>query len=197
MAEAGTTRGGLVRDRFMAENAAWWLDGAGVGARMMLWAHNAHVSTRYQAMGTYLRNHYADDYVSAGFAFGAGSFNAVEQLVGGAFGALHAHTVTIQFPGSVESLFGGVPLPHFVFDARRIRLGGEAAGPLERGLTIREIGAVYSPSLGERAYRAPLVLPVDYDLLIWFATTSPSRLLVSQSSPLQLTPRGVIRATDP
>ncbi len=33
------------RDRYMAENAAWLLEQGGAGAKIVLWAHNAHVGT--------------------------------------------------------------------------------------------------------------------------------------------------------
>jgi erythromycin esterase-like protein len=39
----------------MAENIEWLRGQAGAGSKMMLWAHNYHVSSVPGAMGSYLR----------------------------------------------------------------------------------------------------------------------------------------------
>src|SRR5712691_11469452 len=49
-----------IRDRYMAENARWLLDQEKPAARMMIWAHNGHVSFGegpfvYKPMGAYLK----------------------------------------------------------------------------------------------------------------------------------------------
>ncbi len=71
------------RDRVMAENTVWWQ--RMTGHRMLLSAHNGHVGyessdpVHYPKLqGAFLRDMVGDAYVSLGFTFGQGSFNALD-----------------------------------------------------------------------------------------------------------------------
>ncbi|MCX4822006.1 erythromycin esterase family protein [Streptomyces sp. NBC_01142] len=71
------------RDRIMAENTVWWQ--RQTGHRMLLSAHNGHVgyessnTAQYPKLqGAFLRDMIGDEYISAGFTFGQGSFNALD-----------------------------------------------------------------------------------------------------------------------
>lgn len=71
------------RDQVMAENTVWWQ--RRTGHRMLLSAHNGHVRLETnnpeqypKVQGTFLREMVGDDYVSVGFTFGRGSFNALD-----------------------------------------------------------------------------------------------------------------------
>jgi erythromycin esterase len=64
----------------MAENIKWIAD-QNPAARIVLWAHNAHVGTGGglgdQSMGTYLRKMFGQDMVVIATAFNQGSFQAM------------------------------------------------------------------------------------------------------------------------
>jgi erythromycin esterase len=71
----------LYRDQVMAENTAWWLEQT--GEKILLSAHNGHVGyeshdpEQYPRVeGAFLRDRLGAGYVSAGFTFHHGSFNA-------------------------------------------------------------------------------------------------------------------------
>ncbi|MFF8954670.1 erythromycin esterase family protein [Streptomyces sp. NPDC014894] len=71
----------LYRDRVMAENTVWWQ--RQTGDKVLLSAHNGHVGyettdpVHYPKLqGAFIRDMIGDAYVSAGFTFGRGSFNA-------------------------------------------------------------------------------------------------------------------------
>ncbi|MGW7366036.1 erythromycin esterase family protein [Streptomyces sp. NPDC054841] len=73
----------LHRDRVMAENTVWWQ--RQTGHRMLLSAHNGHVGyetsnpAQYPKLqGAFLRDMMGAAYVSVGFTFGQGSFNALD-----------------------------------------------------------------------------------------------------------------------
>ncbi|MER5555222.1 erythromycin esterase family protein [Streptomyces sp. NPDC002793] len=73
----------LLRDRTMAENTAWWQ--RHTGHRMLLSAHNGHVSyesdnpEQYpRTQGEFLREVVGADYMNIGYTFGQGSFNAMD-----------------------------------------------------------------------------------------------------------------------
>ncbi|WP_063732985.1 erythromycin esterase family protein [Streptomyces sp. RTd22] len=73
----------LYRDQIMAENTVWWQ--RHTGHRMLLSAHNGHVSyesdnpEQYpKTQGEFLRETVGAAYVNIGYTFGRGSFNAMD-----------------------------------------------------------------------------------------------------------------------
>jgi len=73
----------LYRDQVMAENTVWWQ--RHTGHRMLLSAHNGHVSyesdnpEQYpKTQGKFLRETVGAEYVNIGYTFGQGSFNAMD-----------------------------------------------------------------------------------------------------------------------
>ena len=167
---AETSGGFFARDRFMAENIQWLLDQAGPGARMMLWAHNAHVSKTALFMGDYLEGALGGNYLSLAFSFGRGTFNAV-----GASG-IRSHTADPVPSVSLEAAFDRAGRPIQLFDARTILAGGVDAAPLAGPISMRQIGAFYNASAPQQ-YFVPVMLPGDFDLLIYFDNATASTLL--------------------
>src|SRR6185369_3667398 len=74
------SRGNQVpRDTSMAANVKWILDQS-PEAKIVLWAHNGHVTTGNNwSMGSALRKMYDDRMVVFGFSFYEGSFQAMSQ----------------------------------------------------------------------------------------------------------------------
>jgi erythromycin esterase-like protein len=83
-------------------------------------------------------------------------------------------------------MFDATGMSRAIFNVKAITGGPAAADPLRRRLTIRSIGATFAPSVPASAYQAALALPEDYDLVIWFQVTTPSRLSFGTSGSLQL-----------
>lgn len=152
------------RDQSMAENAAWILDQAPAGSKIVLWAHNGHVNKRPGWMGDYLDQRYGDDMYVLGFAFGEGRYNAL----GPGF-RLGSHPAMPPVPGSLESFLGAAGLPRFILDLR----GGTAPEIwFGKPRAHRNIGAVAT-----RCAWAPAVAAEEYDGLVWVDPTNPSVLL--------------------
>jgi Erythromycin esterase len=90
----------------MAENVKWIAD-ENPGARLIVWAHNGHISnTGYfgtVSMGSYLRKAFGSQLVNFGFAFNEGAFQAVEQ----GKGLLRSFTVEPAPDGQPGSNLGG------------------------------------------------------------------------------------------
>ncbi|MGW1996805.1 erythromycin esterase family protein [Embleya sp. NPDC001921] len=74
------------RDRVAADNTLWWQ--RHTGTRVFFSAHNAQIATEGRAgagtQGSVLRERLGARYVSAGFTFGQGSFNAIDKNAPGA-----------------------------------------------------------------------------------------------------------------
>ncbi len=64
------------RDPVMAQNVALLLEEAGPESKMVLWAHNAHISNRNGWMGRYLKAKWGDMAYLLGFEFDRGVFTS-------------------------------------------------------------------------------------------------------------------------
>jgi len=163
---------GRARDAAMAENVEWIREHAPPNAKIVLWAHNGHVNSITGTMGGHLRSEYGSEYVNLGFLFGRGSFNAVSSASGG----LQVCTVGDPPTNSIEAIFTATGAQLLMLDTREIASGGGAAAPLLGPIPARSIGSTYNSS-AEQAYFQPMLLPDDFDLLIYLSTSSPSTLL--------------------
>jgi erythromycin esterase len=64
------------RDPVMAENVAGILAEDGPDSKIVLWAHNAHISRAPRWMGAYLKEMFGDDAYLLGFEFDRGAFTS-------------------------------------------------------------------------------------------------------------------------
>ncbi len=106
------------RDYFMAENARYLLDQAGPGGKIVLWAHNGHVSTLDRRMGGYLRYWFGDQLVVFGFDFYRGSFNAYPSHGGIVPGPVTSFRAENPYSDSYEYVFRGANIPRFFLGLR-------------------------------------------------------------------------------
>ncbi len=174
---ANATEGSLARDRYMAENSAWLLDQAGPGGKVVLWAHNYHVSNQVGAQGFHLRQKYGRDYVNLGFAFDRGVLNAMEQTATGSFTGLKAMSVPPAPEGTYEAELRRLGQPRFLVDLRPIEGSPPASAAWLAGpLSFRSIGSVFRPT-DPGSYFALTRLAATYDLLVWVEETSATVLL--------------------
>ncbi len=170
-----------LRDQFMAENVEWMLDQAGPQSKAVLWAHNTHVDAALpmtKSMGAYLRKAFGSQMVSVGFSFYAGSFNAMAGDSGNKWhSGVGVHVAATPPADSYESYFHRIGLPRFMLDLRAL--------PAEENSDVawmlgphpfRSIGTAYDPSKPlDYCYDARL--PDEFDLILYFDETSPSKLL--------------------
>ncbi len=168
------------RDRSMAENALWVLDHEGRGAKMVLWAHNAHVAALpgAPAMGTHLRKALGKDLVVFGFAFREGGFQAVEA---GGKRALRTFTVTPQPSATLtDALATAGPL--FGLDLRRVPKTGAVRSWFSRAQGALDFGAVFDAASPEAFVEKAEVLP-RYDALFFVEKTTAAKGLHSGLQP--------------
>ena len=156
-----------IRDVLMAENIAWLANVSAPGEKLVLWAHNYHVSTlRDENMGWTLRREFGDDMVVFGFVFDRGSFNAVGPA------GLGRQVVDAPASGVETLLRTGAPLS-FV-DLRDI-VSDPAREYFDEARFHWAIGALFTGPIGP--YRWGVRLRNAYDVLIWIADTTESKLL--------------------
>jgi len=165
--------GEVSRDRSMAANIQWIL-AQNPGAKMVVWAHNAHVSFGggrgpRDPMGEWLRQAYGDALVVFGFAFNQGSFRAVE--VGK---VLREFTVPAAPAGTVDAMLASAGIPLFALDLRQLPQSGPVAGWFFQPHRARSIGSMYSEAHAAN-YFVDQVPPRAYDVLLFVDKTTAAQ----------------------
>ena len=157
------------RDQAMAANVEWILDQEGPESKIMLWAHNGHVSTAPlgdgESMGTVLRKTYGEKMVVCGFSFDQGSFQALQRGKG-----LRQFTVGPAIPGSLDAALAAAGIPLFAVDLRAAPSSGAVAEWLNTPQPMRSIGAIYSDSAPEAYFG--LVSPHSFDVILFVKHTT-------------------------
>ena len=161
------------RDLSMARNVRWIIEQAPPDAKIVLWAHNGHVTTQKPGlslgpMGAILRDWYDDKLVVIGFAANAGRYTAMVPKQG----LSSDNELQPAAPGSAEYYFHQTGLPRFVLDLRKASADDSASTWLTKTLKFRTIGA-----LAQEMQFFDTVLPKAFDALIYFDETTPSRSL--------------------
>lgn len=164
----------FVRDRAMAENVRWILDHEGRDAKIVLWAHNAHVATNVEGMmGAWLRKAFGRDMIVIGFAFNQGSFQAIESL-GQRSGSLRVHHVSPAPDHTLDSVLAASRLPLVVVDLRTLPKEGIVSKWLNEPQQTLRFGAVYSEESAAN-YRRKMKVTDAYDALVFFDKTTAAR----------------------
>jgi erythromycin esterase len=161
------------RDRSMAENIKWILEQS-PNAKIVLWAHNGHVSTggmgSYESMGASLRKMFGSQMVVFGFAFNEGSFQARSQ----ATRILKDFTVPPAPAGSLDATLSAAKIPLFALDLRQAPPSGPVAAWLAEAHKTRSIGALY-PEDQPYAFMADLKLPQSFDVVLFVEKPTAAR----------------------
>jgi erythromycin esterase len=132
------------RDRAMAENIAWLLEHEPAGTKMVVWAHNGHVSHETYpfapagTMGVHLKKMFGDDLVVFGFGFNRGAFQAMGK------GGLTNHVAEPLDAGAFDRTLADAGHPIFIVDLRKAPR--DVRRWLDSPLPYRSVGAVYDDS---------------------------------------------------
>jgi erythromycin esterase len=146
------------RDRCMAENIDWLLEQAGPNAKMVVWAHNAHVARKANAMGSHLARRHSSEMVVFGLTCHDGSFTNAPPNEPRAVTALWRST-----PGSAEWFFHRVGASRCILDLRKASPASPQSGWLARPVDFRLAWTFEPVSLQEA-----------FDVIVFFDQTTPS-----------------------
>jgi erythromycin esterase len=171
------------RDRAMADNIGWILSRQPAGTRMVAWAHNGHINygtgRGYVPMGECLRQKFGADYLSIGFAFNQGAFQAIGS--NGHWG-LSEFSLGPSPDSNLAAAFSRTGIPLSLLDLRRRPTAGPVAAWLATPHPMRETGAVF---LTEADMTLPTVITDRFDALLFVDRTTRAR------------PNGRPRASEP
>ncbi|UQA58492.1 erythromycin esterase family protein [Polyangium aurulentum] len=165
------------RDSAMAENVRALLDIDGPGSKLVLWAHNLHVNRTREAtfprMGWLLHEALGAEHVIFGFAFGSGSFQALDMRPETGM-ALRSFTVGPMPPGSIDAGLSLVGHPLYALDLRRAPKGSPAASWLGAHMLTRFVGSAY-PEAYPQASMTKLSWAKEYDAVLYVRETTAAR----------------------
>jgi erythromycin esterase-like protein len=159
------------RDAAMAENVRWILD-QDPNSKVVVWAHNMHVSRTTGWMGSHLGKALGAKYVNVGFMAGGGTYYAMGEESTDA-PAPHVHRLQEPVEGSAELKFRRAGMPLAIVDLRAVDPDAPGTAWMSAGCKFGDIGA------GRRDARFDdhVRLRDAFDLLIYVDQTTAAHQL--------------------
>lgn len=164
--------GSNTRDSSMAENTRWALENEGPKGKVVLWAHNYHVSGDSLAQGWYLDRMFGDDYYKIGMIFNQGKFQARLQMVNNLQPlALDWFQVPPLGRGSAAWAFKNAGLKFAVLDLRQFGKNHLITRWFSSNHSAYNRGALFSDSLP--GYQgSPTIYSGKFDALLFVDSTN-------------------------
>lgn len=157
------------RDVCMAKNITWILDN-NPNAKIILWAHNGHISKQKGKMGNFLSEKYGDKYYNIGFLSNSGTYTANNS----------SKNILIEGkPGSFEYSFHKIGIPSFLFDFGQVKENEPLSKWLTYILKYHNIGAFptdYQFSDGK--------ISTLFNSIIYIDSTHASEIIVNANNPI-------------
>jgi erythromycin esterase len=168
------------RDQAMADNVDWYVQQLGVGAKVVLSAHNGHINKKgtnpaYTNTGDWLSQRHGAGYLSIGFAFDTGSFNAMVLNSAGTSYNLQSNSVPPASSGSYEDAFVQAGLNLAFLDMRNLDYTQPGPAWLDQPHSLRELDAIWSNTPGYGT--GSTLLPYRFDTVIFIKTVTATTLL--------------------
>jgi erythromycin esterase-like protein len=161
------------RDQSMAENIRWIAD-HNPGAKIIVWAHNAHISWAYShghSLGGLLHSFFGPQIMNFGFVFDQGSFRALD--VGDKSG-VHPFTVAPAPGGTLDAALAATGIPIFALDLRTLPKDGPVAAWFAQPRHTRDVGGGYSDARAQDHWISDPA-PSAYDAILFVNTTTSAR----------------------
>lgn len=170
------------RDAAMAANLRWVQEREN-GAKIVLWAHNGHISARPHSLGGanplgwHLKQALGQSYLPIGFAFQDGSFRAKSST--SKEPVLMEFEVKSELVGTLDTALASAGIPYLALDLRARPTSGEVKRWLESPQGTWFVGSTFDP---QRSVNWITKLPITeaVDVLLFVAHTTPTRRVVLQ-----------------
>ncbi len=151
------------RDYYMAENVKWIKENFAAKTKLILWAHNGHVSKMRDKMGGFLAKEYSTKLFSIGFTYYDGSYTTYGKK------GLTAYSTDLPEEGSIESILNSLGKQYLFLSLKN---SSSNSSWLNNQIKMRSVGARQS---NNPFY--PLILPENFDGLIYIEKSTPTKLL--------------------
>ncbi len=153
----------------MAENTSWIVDHTPPESRVVLWAHNDHVSRKQNQMGRYLADRYGNRMVVLGFTCHQGRYTAYSWPRY----EIKDFPIDPSVAGSLEWRLHELGLPALLLDLRGVSKDLPASAWLSKPVGFRDIGSLEAPEQFSTRRVAQ-----DFDAIVFMDRTSPSRTFI-------------------
>lgn len=163
------------RDRFMAENVAWQVDHLDPATKVILWAHNGHISKKFTwtNLGQLLAERYGSQYYALGFALGGGVFQSrLYNRENGEFGALQNFKIPPFAENSWERELAQLYGQDYFMDVRSIRADAGLRVWADQCKPFVMLDEAWDPVHGLHHYEFPMVLSECYDGIVFTHRTT-------------------------
>ncbi|MFN0131814.1 MAG: erythromycin esterase family protein [Phycisphaerales bacterium] len=181
---AGGAGGSNIRDESMADNVAWILE-QNPGAKIVLWAHNAHVSrgTMWGSrwMGSHLTKKFPGQMVVFGFATAKGRYTAIAD----GKGLSQDNVLGLPTNGSVEAYLQSTGMPRLILDLRGASADDPGSAWTMDLRPMRSIGA-----MAMETQFTPCVVRDLFDAIVYQEETTAARQLKSARAKAGEEPKG-------
>jgi len=159
------------RDFHMAQNTLRMLDESGAESRVILWAHNRHVSNEPGWMGWYLKNSLHSQIYLTGFEFARGSFTSNLNWV-------HTYDAEPAGRGYYAEAMERTGKPVMFLDFRSMERDLEVAAWLQQPRYSHELQDMYGVlRLVPSWVRAREPWPSLFDGVVYVERSTPARLM--------------------
>jgi erythromycin esterase len=183
----------VMRDEFMTQNVAWLAKNSGANAKLVLWAHNGHVtfnpnmSLGWKPMGASLRERFGSSYKVFGFSFYTGDFYAqlldssdpTRTLAAAVLGLAanpSINRVPMPVKDSYETVFHATGIPMFILGTQPRDDNSSGAkwlqGPHRLYLVPQNLPPFKTPPPNWISYDSRI--GQDFDAVIYVDQTHPS-----------------------
>lgn len=159
-----------MRDLFSTDNVRWVMNHLGESSRVVVWAHNGHVSKRsvlfnYDVLGHHLSRQFGEQYMAVGFTFNQGEFGAFSD---NGFKRWRMEEVTEP---SLTKSFSQLESPLVMLNVRE-----HLAADINHQSPLRKFQSIRTDISENRSENAPDMMQIDlsrsYDWLIYFEQSS-------------------------
>jgi len=170
------------RDEMMAKNVEWLADEVFPNEKIVLWAHNLHVSfggsTGRKRMGTWLKDRFGRKMYVIGFAFHRGQLR-VRGQTNGRLMDLALHDVPPAPGGSGDAVLSAARMPLFFLDMSTVPADSRLGRWLAESHLHYDVGAVWQTDDAEASFVLQ-ALSKAYDGLIFIEEGHAARGLQEQ-----------------
>ena len=125
------------RDRVMAINVGRILDQMGPESKIVLWAHNAHISESKNRMGYFLKQQFGEQAYLLGFEFDHGAFTS-------RMGTIHTYKVPPASPAYYAYALNKVGQPILLLDFQTLSKDPVLAKWLEKDQSSHDFAELYA-----------------------------------------------------
>ncbi|MEO1451054.1 MAG: erythromycin esterase family protein, partial [Bacteroidota bacterium] len=171
------------RDSCMAANVKWVRETGFPGEKILLWAHNGHISKfgdekqhgAYRRMGCYLKRYFQAEYYALGFDFGEGNL-----IARGPNGSLDKWSLPSAHRKSLAYQLSAVPYQMCWLDETRLMDQPGLSKWLQKPWWMRVVGSGFNPEANRKYYYSKSFPPFErYDGILFVKNVRATRPLIS------------------